>query len=201
MTKSAAPFAPLESVCVYCGSKPGTRPEYVAAARELGALIGKSGLSLVYGGGNTGMMGALADAALAAGARVVGVIPRRLVDREQAHRGLHELFAVDTMHERKALLTKHADAIVAMPGGIGTLDELFEAITWNELGFHNKPSGLLDVAGYFTPLVETLERFDREGFLYSRPREMLAIERDPKALLEELARRAPKREFFEPGAV
>ncbi len=198
---SANPFAPLASVCVYCGSKPGARPEYVAAARDLGALIGASGMSLVYGGGNTGMMGALADAALAAGARVTGVIPRRLVDREQAHAGLTEIHVVETMHERKAMLTRHADAILALPGGIGTLDELFEAITWNELGYHNKPSGLLDVAGYFTPLVATLERFEREGFLYSRPCEMLAVETDPRALLAELARRAPRREHFEPGVV
>ncbi|HZY83935.1 MAG TPA: TIGR00730 family Rossman fold protein, partial [Gemmataceae bacterium] len=134
----------MKRVCVFCGSSSGTRPEYAAAARRFGAALAGRGLGLVYGGGHVGLMGALADAVLAAGGEVVGVIPQALVDRELAHGGLTELLVVNTMHERKALMADRADAFAALPGGFGTADELFEILTWAQLGLHAKPVGLLN---------------------------------------------------------
>ena len=147
---------PLQRVCVYCASNDGARPEYVAAAREIGTLIAQQGSALVFGGGRVGLMGAMADAALAAGGEVIGVMPHGLVEREVAHRGLTALHVVDSMHERKALLSDMADAFITLPGGLGTLEELFETWTWAQLGVHQKPIGLLNVAGYFGPLIDML---------------------------------------------
>lgn len=173
----------MHHICVYCGSNRGARPEYAAAATRLGRLLGERGIGLVYGGGNVGLMGVLADAALAAGAAVTGVIPQTLVDREVAHQGLTQQRVVGSMHERKALMAELADAFIALPGGLGTLDELFEIWTWSQLGFHAKPCGLLDVAGYFQPLVTFLDRAVAEGFVRRQHRDTLRVEADPERLL------------------
>lgn len=162
-------------VCVFCGSSPGKRPEYLEAARELGSTLAEWGIGLVYGGSSVGSMGVIADAALAAGGEVVGVIPRTLVEREVAHHGLTELHVVESMHDRKALMTQLSDAFVALPGGHGTLDELFEALTWSQLGIHDKPIALLNVAGYWDPLLAMMERASEEGFLRPADRERLLV--------------------------
>jgi uncharacterized protein (TIGR00730 family) len=174
------------TVCVYCGSRAGARPDYERAARELGAAIGAGGAALVYGGGNVGLMGVVADAALAAGARVTGVIPRALMQREVGHGGLTEQLVVATMHERKQAMAERADAFVALPGGIGTLEELFEAWTWHQLGFHDKPIGLLNVAGYYDELLAFMDRCVGEGFLAPAQRRLLHVAGDPAALLARL---------------
>lgn len=181
----------MRAVCVYCGSSPGEDPAYVAAAAEVGRLLARSGRTLVYGGGRVGMMGAVADAALAAGGRVIGVIPRSLVEKELAHRGVTELRVVATMHERKAVMADLADAFVALPGGVGTLEEIFEAWTWGQLGIHAKPYGLLDVAGFFTPLLDFLDRVVAAGFIRPEHRDMLLVDGDPAALLDRLERHRP----------
>lgn len=142
------------SLCVFCASRPGSRPAFAAAARATGTLLGELGWQLVYGGGRAGLMGVLADAALAAGARVVGVIPESLMARELGHTGLSELHVVQTMHERKRLMAERSDAFVALPGGIGTLEELFEVWTWRQLGYHDKPVGLVNTEGYFDALLQ-----------------------------------------------
>jgi len=152
-------------VCVYCGAQPGRRPAYLAAATEAGTAIAQAGLTLVYGGGKVGMMGALADAALAAGGEVVGVMPADLISREIAHQGLSALHVVNSMHERKWRMAELGDAFLSLPGGAGTLEEFFEQWTWAQLGFHAKPSGLLNVEGYFDPLCATVARMVEEGFL------------------------------------
>ena len=141
----------MNAVCVFCGSSPGARPSYRAAAERLAEAIAVRGLDLVYGGASVGLMGALADAALARGGRVIGVLPRALATKELAHHGLTELLVVDSMHERKAQMAARADAFIALPGGIGTLEEWFEVLTWSQLGFHAKPCALLDADGYFAP--------------------------------------------------
>jgi uncharacterized protein (TIGR00730 family) len=155
----------MPSLCVFCGSSPGRDPAYSAAARELGTLLAQRGTTIVYGGGNVGLMGLVADAALAANGEVVGVIPRALVDREVAHRRLTKLHVVDTMHERKQLMHQLSDGFIVLPGGIGTLDELFETLTWALLGVHGKPCGLLDVAGFWQPLLQLLEHQTSQGFV------------------------------------
>ncbi len=180
-------------ICVYCGSNTGVRPAYAEAARGLGALLGARGLGLVYGGGKVGLMGVLADAALAAGAEVVGVIPRAMVDRELAHEALTELRVVSSMHQRKALMAELAGAFVALPGGLGTLDELFEAWTWAQLGLHARPIGLLDVEGFFQPLVAHLDRAVAEGFVRPQHRAMVVIEREAAPLLDRFAAYRPPR--------
>ncbi len=177
----------LRRVCVYCGSNAGVRPAYAEAARRLGDLLGARSIGLVYGGGNVGLMGLVADAALAAGAEVIGVIPQALVDRELAHQGVTELRIVGTMHERKALMAELADAFVALPGGLGTLDELFEVWTWAQLGLHAKPIGLLEIEGFFVPLVAHLDRATAEGFVRAEQRAMLVVEDDAERLLERFA--------------
>jgi uncharacterized protein (TIGR00730 family) len=177
----------LERVLIFCGSSPGRRPEYAAAATELGRLLAERGIGLVYGGASVGLMGALADAALAAGGEVIGVIPRRLVEREIAHAGLSDLRMVETMHERKALMAELSDAVIAMPGGTGTLDELFEIFTWSQLGLHHKPIGLLDVADYWEHLLAFLDHMVAERFIYAEHRDALLVEREPAVLLERLA--------------
>jgi uncharacterized protein (TIGR00730 family) len=175
----------MTSVCVFCGSNGGGRPEYAEAAVTLGRAIAARGLTLVYGGSNVGLMSCLAEAALGAGGRVVGVIPEQLVGWERAHRGLNELHVVSSMHERKALMVSLSDAFIAMPGGFGTLDEFFEVLTWAQLGIHEKPVGLLNVAGYYDPLVAMFSRAREDGFLYG-PASEPAVECEPVALLQRI---------------
>jgi uncharacterized protein (TIGR00730 family) len=177
----------LKSICVFCGSNSGAGEAYAEAARGLARAIARRRLKLVYGGGNVGLMGVLADAALGAGAHVTGVIPRRLVEKEVAHSRLTEQRIVGTMHERKALMADLADAFIALPGGLGTLDETFEMLTWTQLGYHRKPSALLDVNGYFERLVAFLDHAVEERFVTAVHRRMLIIERDPDAVLDRLA--------------
>ena len=184
-------MADLRSVCVFCGSNPGTDPAFVAAARAVGATLAERGIRVVYGGGRVGMMGALADAAQAAGGRVTGVIPRDLVEREIGHTGLDDLRVVGSMHERKALMAELSDAFVALPGGIGTLEELFEVYTWAQLGIHAKPIGLLDVAGFYAPLADFLDHVVERGFLRAETRDALTVAGDLDALLAALAGAQP----------
>jgi len=177
----------VKRVLVFCGSSPGRIPEYADAAADLGRLLAQRGLETVYGGASVGLMGAVADGALAAGGRVIGVIPTRLVEHEIAHAGLTELRIVETMHERKALMAKLSDAVIALPGGTGTLDELFELFTWSQLGLHRKPLGLLDVAGYWQPLLVFLHHAVNERFLRAEHLDTLLVEQYPAALLDRLA--------------
>jgi uncharacterized protein (TIGR00730 family) len=170
-------------VCVFCGSSPGARPAYADAAVRLGRALAANGVGLVYGGAQVGLMGIVADSALAAGGSVVGVIPRALEELELAHRGLTELHVVGSMHERKALMAELADGFIALPGGIGTLEELFEVMTWAQLGMHRKPCGLLDVDGYFAGLLAFLDHMADERFLRPVHRAMLLVESEPERLL------------------
>jgi len=174
-------------VCVFCGSSPGARPGYRAAAEALGAAIAKRGLGLVYGGAHVGLMGVVADAALAQGGEVIGVLPRSLEAKELAHRNLSALYVVESMHERKALMAELSDAFVALPGGIGTLEETFEAWTWTQLGLHEKPCALLDVEGYYGSLQQFLDRAVAERFVRPEHRSMLLVEDDPERLLDALS--------------
>ena len=187
MTTVAIPAAAALSLCVYCGSRSGADPAFERAAQALGNAIARRGWQLVYGGGHAGLMGCVADAALVAGARVVGVIPRGLMQRELGHRGLTELHVVETMHERKRLMADRSDAFVALPGGIGTLEELFEAWTWRQLGVHAKPVGLLDVGGYYTGLLDFLDHTLRQGFVPEAQHALLQVDSDIDALLDRLA--------------
>ena len=174
----------LRSLCVYCGSSLGRLPEYEAVARQLGGLLARHGVRLVYGGARVGLMGAVADAALKAGGKVIGVIPRGLVDREVAHHDLSELHVVASMHERKALMAELSEGFIALPGGIGTFEELFEIWTWGQLGIHSKPLGLLNVAGYYDPLLAFLKRSVEDGFIKPAVRGMLLEAHTPQALLD-----------------
>lgn len=178
------------TLCVYCGSRPGADPAFQQAARELGRSIGRRGWRMVYGGGRAGLMGAVADAALAAGAHVTGVIPQSLMRREVGHTGLGELHVVQTMHERKRLMAEGADAFVALPGGIGTLEELFEVWSWRHLGYHDQPVGLLDTAGYFQPLLAMLHQAAAAGFVTTGQIAMLTLDAAVEALLDRLAAQA-----------
>jgi uncharacterized protein (TIGR00730 family) len=173
----------MRRVCVFCGSSLGARPVYAEAAATLGRLIAESGLGLVYGGGNVGLMGIAANAALAAGGEVIGVIPEALMRMEVGHVDLTELHVVASMHERKARMADFADAFIALPGGIGTMEELFEVWTWGQLGLHPKPLGFLDVAGYYGHLHTFLDHMVAEGFLRERHRAMVAVESDAATLL------------------
>ncbi len=177
----------MKSVCVFCGSSPGVDPRYAEAARDLGQYLAERDIQLVYGGGRVGLMGILADAVLAGGGRALGVIPRSLWDREVGHTGLTDLRVVETMHERKALMAAHADAFIALPGGIGTLEEFFEVWTWGLLGLHEKPYGLYDVAGYYRPLAGMIDHMVDQGFLQERFREMVVVADSREALLSGLA--------------
>ncbi|AUX24109.1 hypothetical protein SOCEGT47_046420 [Sorangium cellulosum] len=177
----------LSRICVYCGSSPGASPAYREAAVRLGELLAERGIGLVYGGGHVGLMGVIADAALARGGEVIGVIPRFLNTREVGHTGLSELHVVETMHERKAKMAALSDAFVAMPGGIGTLEEMFEVWTWTQLGSQQKPVGVLDVAGYYRLLIAFLDHVEAERFLRPAHRAMLQVADEPEALLELLA--------------
>jgi len=174
---------PIHRVCVFCGSSSGAVPDFAELAERLGALLAARRLGLVYGGASVGLMGRLAGAALAAGGEVIGVIPRSLVEMEVAHTGLSELRVVGTMHERKALMADLADAFIALPGGIGTLDELFEVLTWAQLGLHTKPVGLLDCAHYFAALLAFLDRAVSARFVQPVHRAMLLVDEDPARLL------------------
>jgi hypothetical protein len=177
----------VRSVCVFSGSSPGADPGYGAAATELGRRLAERGIELVYGGAQVGLMGLVADAALAAGGRVTGVIPQSLVDREIAHPGLSDLRVVDSMHERKAAMAELADAFVALPGGVGTLEELFEVYTWNQLGLHAKPLGLFNVRGYFDGLARFLDHATAQRFVTPQHRAMLLVSDDLDELLDRLA--------------
>ncbi len=176
----------MRTLCVFCGSNTGRGDIYAARALALVRAMTRHGLELVYGGGSIGLMGVIADAALAAGVRVTGVAPRRLLEREVVHRGLSALHVVESMHERKARMADLSDAFIALPGGYGTLDELFEALTWTQLGYHRKPSGLVNVEGYFDRLVDYLDHAVAEGFLVREHRDMLFVEDDPDVLIERL---------------
>ena len=176
----------LRRLCVFCGSSPGAHPDYARAARDFGALLATQSIGLVYGGGKTGLMGEIADAALAAGGEVIGVIPQHLEVREVAHRGLSDLRVVSTMHERKATMADLSDAFVGLPGGLGTMEEFFEVATWSQLGIHDKPSALLNVRGYYDLVASFLEHAVEEGFLRASHRELITIWREPAALLEAL---------------
>lgn len=179
-------------ICVYCGSRHGARPAYAQAATALGQAIAARGWGLVYGGGNVGLMGTVADAVLAGGGKVLGVIPQSLMDREVGHRGLSELVVVQTMHERKQRMAEAADAFIALPGGIGTLEELYEVWTWRHLGYHAKPVGLLDVDGYYGHLLTFMRHAQAEGFLYPGQADMLQVSADPVALLDRLVEGLPQ---------
>jgi uncharacterized protein (TIGR00730 family) len=181
----------LRSICVFCGSSTGARPEYAAAAKALGRLLGERGIRLVYGGGKVGIMGVLADAALDAGAEVVGIIPQMLVDKELAHRGLSELRIVGSMHDRKALMAELAGTFIALPGGLGTLEELCEILTWCQLGIHTKPCGCLNVLGYFDSLLQMLDHAVGERFLHPEQRRLLLSEAEPQDLLTRLQQHQP----------
>ncbi len=181
----------MTSLCVFCGSSPGARPDYAEAATALGRLLAARGIRLVYGGGNVGIMGVLADACLGAGGEVVGVIPRQLWELEVGHTGATEMHVVASMHERKALMSELADAFVALPGGIGTMEEFFEVWTWGQLGLHAKPCGLLDAGGYFEPLIRFLDHMVEERFLRPEQRARVLVDRDPVALLDRLAAARP----------
>lgn len=182
----------MKRLCVFCGANAGRDPIYREAARALGTLLAEEGIGLVYGGASIGLMGTVADAARAAGGEVIGVIPRALMKREIAHAGLADLRVVGSMHERKALMAELADGFIALPGGVGTLEELFEVWTWVHLGLHHKPCALLDVAGFYSGLARFLDHVDGEGFLREGVREMLLVERDPAQLLTAMrAWRAP----------
>ena len=181
---------PAFSMCIYCGSRSGANARFVAAAREVGTWIGAHGGQLVYGGGNNGLMGEVADATLAAGGRVVGVIPKALVEKEWSKHDCTELHIVDSMHDRKQLMAERADAFLALPGGIGTFEELFEVWTWRQLGYHAKPLGLLDVDGYYQPLLQFLGTSVQQGFMSDWQLALVKVTADAPALLRSLVQDA-----------
>jgi hypothetical protein len=184
----------VRRLCVFCGSSPGARPAYGEAADELGRLLVEQGIGLVYGGGKVGLMGRLADAVLAEGGEAIGVMPEALVAKEIGHPGLDDLRVVGSMHERKALMADLSDGFVALPGGLGTLEELFEVYTWAQLGLHRKPCALLDVEGYYQDVASFLDHAVSERFVRADHREMLIVEQEPRLLVERLR-------AFEPAAV
>jgi len=181
----------MNSLCVFCGSSPGKDDVYLEAARGLGRLLAKRGITLVYGGGSVGLMGAVANATLREGGRAVGVIPKSLWDLEVGHRALSDLHIVETMHDRKAMMAELSDAFLVLPGGIGTLEEFFEIWTWGQLGIHHKPFGVLDVNGYYAGLFGFLDGMVGQGFLKPQHRAMVGVDTDPEALLDALAGYAP----------
>jgi hypothetical protein len=183
----------MRRVCVYAGSNPGADPAYAEGTRALARELTERGIGLVYGGGKVGLMGVVADTVLAAGGEAVGVMPQALIDREIGHPGLTELKVVSTMHERKALMAELADAFVALPGGIGTLEELIEVYTWSQLGIHDKACGVLNVRGYYDDLAAFLDHAVREGFLRPQHRAVLTVAEDPGELLDALAAFVPPR--------
>ncbi len=181
----------MRRICVFCGSSPGSRPEYGAAAEEMGAELARRNIGLVYGGGNVGLMGIIADAALKAGGEAQGVIPEHLMAREVGHRGLTKLHVVRSMHERKALMADLSDAFVALPGGFGTLEELCEVVTWTQLGLHAKPSGVLNVLGYYSPRLAMFDHAVEERFLKPENRALLIARESPADLLQALEEWSP----------
>ncbi len=183
----------LKSLCVYCGSSPGLHASYIGAAQAFGRLIAAEGLTLIYGGGNVGLMGALADSALQAGGEVIGVIPERMVAWEVAHHGLTKLHRVDSMHERKLKMAELADAFVALPGGVGTLEEIFEVITWTQLGLHSKPCAFLDVDHYYAGLFQFLDHMAEQRFIKQEHLATLLRGDDPRELLIKLRNYTPAR--------
>jgi uncharacterized protein (TIGR00730 family) len=184
------PASPRFSLCVFCGSRPGSDLQFRHDAKEVGAWIGRHGGRLVYGGGRNGLMGVMADAALGAGAEVLGIIPRSMVEREWAHVDCGELRVVDTMHDRKRLMAQHADAFLALPGGIGTFEEFFEVWTWRQLGFHDKPVALLNSNGYFNGLLQFLDDSVKAGFMTPAQTDLIQIGSDLSSLLPSLIQQA-----------
>ena len=174
----------MKSICVFCGSSPGARPEYTAAARKLGKILADRDLTLVYGGGNVGMMGQIAHAVLEDGGHVTGVIPRAIADMEVAYTDLSDLRIVDSMHARKALMAELSDGFIALPGGLGTLEEFVEVLTWAQLGFHTKPCGLLNPCGYYNSLLSFINHTADQQFIQPAHRELILVEEDPEALLD-----------------
>ena len=181
----------MRSVCVFCGSRPGNDPAYAAGARRLGRTLAEEGITLVYGGGRVGLMGVVADTILDADGEVTGVIPKALVEREIAHSGLTDLRVVGSMHERKALMSELSEGFIALPGGTGTLEEFFEVLTWAQLGEHEKPCGLLNLAGYYDPLVALFDHMVAKGFLSEGYRATVLVETEPEPLLDAFAHYSP----------
>jgi uncharacterized protein (TIGR00730 family) len=184
----------MKRIAVYCGSNKGVRPEYHTAAEKLGALLAREKIELVYGGGMVGLMGAVADAVLKHGGHVIGVIPEKLVIKEVVHETLPDLRVVKTMHERKALMAELADGFIALPGGYGTFEELFEILAWSQLGWHQKPFGLLDVDGFYRGLLDFLDHTTSEGFIRAKHRDLVITEADPEKLLKRLKKHQPPTE-------
>ncbi len=183
----------MKKICVYCGSSPGLRPEYIAAARFLAEELLARNIGLIYGGAHVGIMGEIADTVLSGGGDVTGIIPKALVDQEVSHKGLTELIIVDSMHERKAMMADLSDGFIALPGGLGTVEELFEVLTWAQLGFHKKPCGLLNASGYYDHLSAFLDHSVSEGFVKDAHRSMLMVEENPITLLDRFATYEPPR--------
>jgi uncharacterized protein (TIGR00730 family) len=183
-------MSPAFSICVYCGSRPGTEPAFAEAARQVGLWIAQNKGQLVYGGGHNGLMGMMADACLQAGGRVVGVIPKALVEKEWAHSGCSELHVVENMHERKSLMAERADAFLAMPGGIGTFEEFFEVWTWRQLGYHDKPVGLLNIKGYYDNLLAFLSTSVQQGFMNAEQMQLIRSGTNTELLLQSLVTEA-----------
>ena len=181
----------MKRICVFCGSSPGAKPEYAQAARQVGALLAKRKIGLVFGGGKVGMMGQLAQAALDNGGEVIGVIPRGLHERKVAFTGLNDLRVVESMHDRKALMAELSDGFMALPGGFGTLEEMFEIVTWAQLGMHHKPCGLLNEAGFFTPLLAFLDQVAEQGFIDARHRALVLSSENPGDLLNQFENYKP----------
>lgn len=185
----------IESISVFCGSRSGDNPIFSSAASQLGTLIANKKIKLIYGAGNIGLMGVIADACLAANGYVIGVIPTKLVDKEVAHKGLTEIFIVDSMHERKALMASKSDAFIALPGGFGTCDELFEILTWAQLGIHHNPIGILNTEGFFDPLLVWIDQMIGQGFVKPKFRELLLIASKPEDLLDLILQGAKLKEL------
>ena len=191
------PPSTLSPICVYCGAASGARPIYAQSARALGTEMARRNIAMVYGGGRAGLMGHVADAILevgkgGGGTHVTGIITRQLMDKELGHTGIHDLRIVDTMHERKKMMADIARGFIALPGGVGTLDELFEILAWAQLSIHDHPIGLLNVGGFYDPLLELLDHMEREKFLRISPRDAMVVESDPAALLDRMARHTPR---------
>ncbi len=185
----------IQSVSVFCGSRSGHNPIFASAASHLGTLLAREKIKLIYGAGNIGLMGVIADACLAANGHVIGVIPTKLVEKEVAHKGLSELFVVDSMHERKALMASKSEAFIALPGGFGTCDELFEILTWAQLGIHHNPIGILNTAGFFDPLLAWIDQMIEQGFVKPKFRQLLLVATKPDELLELILQGAKIREL------
>lgn len=177
----------MKRICVYCGSSIGNQPIHREAAQAMGAVLASRHIGLVYGGGNVGLMGVIADAVLAGGGEVIGVIPQSLADREIAHGGVTDLRVVDSMHARKAMMADLSDAFIAMPGGVGTFEEFFEAVTWTQLGVHRKPCGLLNAGGFYTPLALFIDQAVSDGFIKPVHRASIVVDDDPERLVNSLA--------------